>query len=57
MLLHRAIIPLKPDYDKSELKYFKHSTSCVVNGATEKTSFEIPQVSEEFIMYGLLMFI
>jgi hypothetical protein len=29
----------------------------VVNGATEKTSFEIPQVSEEFIMYGLLMFI
>ena len=52
-----AIIPLKPDYEQSALHRIKHTQTREVGGVTEKTTVEVPQLSEEAGTYELLTFL
>jgi hypothetical protein len=52
-----AIIPLKPDYEQSAIHRIKHAQTREIAGVTEKTSVEVPQLSEQAGTYELLTFL
>ena len=52
-----AIIPLKPDYEESSIHRIKHSQARDIAGVSEKTTVEVPRLSEDAGTYELLMFI
>jgi hypothetical protein len=52
-----AIIPLKPDYEQSGIHRIKHTQSREANGVSEKTTVEVPQLSENAGTYKLLTFL
>ncbi len=52
-----ASIPLLPDYEVSEVHNIKHSQTRDVAGVSEKTSVEVPRLSENAGTYELLTFI
>jgi hypothetical protein len=52
-----AIIPLKPDYEESSVHRIKHSQARDVAGVSEKTTVEVPRLSENAGTYELLTFI
>lgn len=51
------VIPLKPDFDESGIRRIKHSQSREVGGVSEKTTVEVPKLSEDAGTYELLTFV
>jgi hypothetical protein len=52
-----AIIPLKPDYEDSGIHRIKHSQQREIAGVLDKTTVEVPRLSEDAGTYELLTFI
>ncbi len=48
---------MKPDYEQSGIHRIKHTQSREVNGVSEKTTVEVPQLSENAGTYELLTFL
>ena len=54
---YKNVIPFDPEYDESKLTKVKYTKSTTTGGVTEKTSVEIPKLSEDCSHFELLKFI